>query len=172
VVFIGTWANDKRTTFLERLLADGVALTVYGNSWEKLPTSSPLREGDVVRFRPVYGSDMSQILNGSKIALAFLRAHNRDQQTARTYEIPACGAFMLHERTSEAVSLFKEGSEAEFFDSYDEMRDKIRYYLSNSSAREAIARNGYLRATQFDMSYDARVQTVFDTYRGGAGGEP
>ena len=34
-----------------------------------------------------------------------------DRTTTRTFEIPASGGFMLHERNEEVLSLYREGSE-------------------------------------------------------------
>ena len=52
---------------------------------------------------------------------------------------------MLGERTLEHISLFNEGTEAEFFDSNEEMLLKIKYYLTNEAMRIKIAKAGRLR---------------------------
>ena len=89
------------------------------------------------------GDDMSKVMNAGKIVLAFMREHNDEKIGCRTYEIPLCGAFMLHERTKEAEKLFISGKEADFFGSYDELKEKIDFYLTNPDLRATIAKAGY-----------------------------
>ena len=75
----------------------------------------------VIENRPIYGEDYVKGLCATRINLCFLRKINRDLQTDRTMEIPACGAFMLAERTDEHLRLFAEGKEAAHFDSNEEL---------------------------------------------------
>lgn len=165
IVFVGTYAKDKRTDYLEKLCEDGYNVKVYGNGWQKHPKNSCLRKKGMIQFKDAYCEDLSKIFNSSKIILAFLRKHNRDVQTGRTYEIPACGAFMLHERTDEAKMLFNEGKEAEFFDSYEELKQKIDFYLNHPIEREIIAMAGYQKAIIIEFSYENRAKTILDNYK-------
>jgi len=165
LVFVGTYANDKRAEYSERLCRDGYKIKIYGTGWDGGILRCPcLRKNNRLAYRGVHSEEMSKVFNASKIVLAFLRAHNKDKQTTRTYEIPACGAFMLHERNDEVAAIFKEGEEAEFFEGYEEMKKKIDYYLGHSEERERIAKKGYERIKRYDCTYEARVETILDAY--------
>jgi len=58
---------------------------------------------------------------------------------------------MLAERTQMHMSLFREGIEAEFFDSVAEMSDKVRYYLKNDKSRKAVAEAGYRKVLRLGL---------------------
>jgi spore maturation protein CgeB len=108
------------------------------------------------------GKSYAQAISSAKVTLCFLRKINRDLHTSRSVEIPACGGFMLAERTVEHSSLFKEGEEAEFFSNKNELLDKVRYYLSNDKQRKLISNNGLIRARNSGYSYDDMVQRIIN----------
>jgi spore maturation protein CgeB len=116
------------------------------------------------------GDDFARACSAFKINLAFLRKLNRDQQTTRSVEIPACGGFMLAERTPEHLRMFAEGEEAEFFSSVEELAAKCRRYIDDSAARESIARRGHERCIRDDYSNAAHIARAFRTL--GLGGPP
>ena len=153
VGFTGTHESERADT-LDYLSRHGVRLLVTGGEWP--PSFHP--PGAVVCRREVWGPEYVQSLARAKISLCFLRKANRDLQTTRSVEIPACGRFMLAERTVEHRRLFKEGIEAEFFSSKEELLDKCKWYSANDAARDAIARCGHKRAVQGGYSYEGRFR--------------
>ena len=118
-----------------------------------------------IEGRAVYGDQYAEVLCAFDINLCFLRRLNRDRQTQRSVEIPACGAFMLAERTEEHLDLFKEGIEAEFFDSDEELLAKVRYYLANPEQRKRIAAAGLERCLRGGYSYHDRLRWMLEKAR-------
>jgi spore maturation protein CgeB len=115
---------------------------VRGPDWRRFGKSHPL-----LRISDTYvgDADYARVMSATKINLGFLRKLNRDLQTTRSIEIPACRAFMLAERTHEHGRLFEEGKEAEFFGDFDELLAKCRHYLTHDAQRRAIAAAGHRR---------------------------
>jgi spore maturation protein CgeB len=162
VAFIGTWGQE-RSQILEDLVRSNFPyrLSVWGNYWNKLSAKSQLRQ--YIKFQPVYGSTQAKIFNATKIALGFLL--KPDLHTARSFEIPAYGAFMLAERTIEHNTFFTEGKEIACFDGVEELHEKINYYLSHDDERIAIAKAGFKKVTEGGNSYIDRMQRVLDVYQ-------
>lgn len=156
VSFVGGY-EQARAEALCRLAASGISVRVWGNRWHLLQKRP---ENLVIEERPVFGDDYARVLCASKINLAFLRKVNRDTQTTRTMEIPACGAFMLAERTEDHLRLFEEGVEAAFFESDEELEKKIRHYLACDDERKGIARAGLLRCKNSGYSNSERLAPV------------
>lgn len=149
VSFTGHWEADGREHLLYAISNEPrIKLRIFGGGlWRKSPLFSML---DLVAgpIKPVLGADYNLVLNSTRIALVFLSKLNRDTYTRRCFEIPAAGAFMLCEFTTDMASLFKEGVEAEYFRSREELLDKVRFYLSNDNARVRIARAGHEKVLQ------------------------
>jgi spore maturation protein CgeB len=119
----------------------------------------------------VMGEEYSRALQASCICLGLLSekrkgANSGDLITSRTFNIPACGAFLLHERNEESVRYFQEREEAAFFGSPEELAEQVDYYLRHAQVRESIARRGRERCLASGYSLDDRMRKVvswFDT---------
>ncbi len=152
VGFIGAFEEDRAQRMLY-LAKNGIKVIVWGLDWG--PWVGKHKNLDV-KNKPVFGDDYSKVICATKINLCFLRKINRDEATCRTMEIPACGAFMLGERTKRHLDFFEEGKEAEFFGSNEEMLQKVRFYLENDEKRKEIARAGRERCLK--SGYSQREQ--------------
>lgn len=154
VGFVGTFERD-RADLLAFLGRAGIPVTIRGNGWESMARRAV--PGLTIR-PPVYGADYARVISATRINLTFLRKINRDLQTTRSIEIPACGGFMLAERSDEHARLFREDAEAVFFDRPEELLEKTRHYLRHETERAAIAAAGRARCLDCDYSYAARLR--------------
>jgi len=142
VGFVGM-AEEERARSLAKLAAAGVSVRIWGDGWSAW--RDRLNAGFELGGPSQWGDPYARILSCTDINVAFLRKANRDQHTSRSIEIPACGGFMLAERSPEHALLFSEGAEAEYFGSDDELIDKVRYYLARPEDRKRIAAAGHAR---------------------------
>jgi spore maturation protein CgeB len=160
VGFIGAFERERADSLLF-LAKHGVKVRVWGAGWGSWKKRN-LHPNLVIEDRCLWGEEYARAICSFDINLGFLRKLNRDLQTSRSIEIPACGRFMLAERTSEHLGLFAEGVEAEFFSNNEELLEKCRYYLSHVEEREKIGTAGRLRCLRSGYRYERHVQTVID----------
>lgn len=155
VGFIGVW-EEERAKFILHLAKHGVNVRVWGDGkWLQYKGLFPnLR----IEGRGLFTDEYCLALSAFKISLCFLRKMNFDQQTTRSVEIPACGGFMLAERTNEHLSLFEENVEAAYFETMDELLNKTIEYLGNDDRRRMVAKAGLERCQNSGYSYGERIR--------------
>lgn len=155
VGFIG-WPEAERAASMLHLARRGVPVRIWGPWRRSLRYHPDLR----VEGRPLWSDDYASALSAFRINLCFLRKVNRDRHTTRSVEIPACGAFMLAERTEEHLALFEEDREAVYFSSDDELLEKVRWYLAHEDERARIAEAGRQRCWTGGYTYERRLEQV------------
>lgn len=163
VVFIGTWSPKK-----ERLMASlaralpKARVKIWGCQWSR-SQSTVLAQS--IMGTEVTGDDYTRAICGASICLGLLSeagggASSGDLITARTFQIPACGAFMLHERNSQVLEYFQEDKEAAFFGTPQELSHKVRYYIEHPAERYEISQAGLNRSQADGYAIDSRMKAV------------
>ena len=163
VVFIGHYEADGRKQYLEELVRQGFKLRIFGPGYDWDPVlvnSYELKSQAPVRL--VWGEEYNKALCGAKVALCFLSKLNRDTYTRRCFEIPATGTLMLSEHSNDLVSLYKEGREADFFKSKEEMILKLKNYLGDEKLRKIVAANGYQRVLADGHDVISRMKQLLE----------
>jgi spore maturation protein CgeB len=87
----------------------------------------------------------------------------------RAFEVTACGGFEMINYRKGLSQLFEIDKEVVSFNNYNDLIEKIDYYLSHDNERAMIAEAGRLRAHK-DHTYKLRLQlmlkTVFENEKG------
>lgn len=155
ICFLGHFESDRRITELDTLMNQLPAkYKVHGSGWAENSRGRPWASLDTTELQ---GERYVLALNAAKIALVFFSTWNSDTYTRRVFEIPACGTFMLSQRTETMQSLYVEDKEAVYFSSPEELVDKARYYLRNDTQRERIALAGHLRCIKSGYDIYSRM---------------
>lgn len=155
ISFIGSWDKD-RERWLSHLAGRG--LRIYGNAWNKSHSPELLK---CIQNTEVFVREYSLVCGLSKININLLREQNYTSCNMKTFEIPACGGFLLAMRSEEQEAILPEGVGAEYFSTPDEMLMKANYYLSHEEERKKIAKRGNELIREY--TYDKFCRLVIDS---------
>lgn len=166
--FVGHWSPKK-----EALLADlrqrvpAIDLRIWGPGWCQAQA--------VVRScwqgRGAYGDELAAIYSLSKINLGLLSeagtgVSSGDATTARSWQIPAAGGFLLHEDTPEIRASFAAGSQVALFSDPDQLAAQVRHFLVDEGTRRALAAAGHQRAMSVPYTYARAVEIILARHAG------
>lgn len=167
VSFVGCW-SPKKEEYIGHLInhLSRLDIRIYGPGWHHARAAVAAHW----QKRGAFGDEYALICQASRINLGLLSEAGGgtrlgDQTTARTWQIPACGGFMLHERTEELARYFEPEKEVGTFSGPLELLVKISYYLANESIRHSIAEAGYQRSRQDNYTYIPMAETILNYHR-------
>jgi hypothetical protein len=163
VTFIGG-ADADRVPFFEHLTrsAPDVRLALYGGGWD---SHQDLRR----HYRGfALGEGFRNAIGAASISINLVRRANRDGHVMRTFEVPACGGFMLAERTEEHQELFTEDEHVGFFDDANELAEKVAHYLSEPDRTRAMAADCHQLVVTAGHTYKDRLLEIIDLVGGDA----
>lgn len=84
----------------------------------------------------------------------------RRQIKGRTFEVPACGGFLLTGNADNIGDYYAEGKEIVIFKDKNDLAEKCKFYLGHEEERIAIARAGYERTIK-EHTYEKRFKEIF-----------
>jgi spore maturation protein CgeB len=161
VSFIGT-PYDDRAEILSRLNRDGVPVVVSGDARVWSRALSPEAYAAIYFSGELYNQQYREAIWRSKMNLSFLTRSNQDEYTHKSFEIAGCGGFLMAERSQGHELKFREGQEAVFFDSYEDLLLKIRQYLPDEANRNRIAAAGQRRAFADGYHNDRQMTLILE----------
>ncbi|SEB46790.1 CgeB family protein [Terriglobus roseus] len=165
VSFIGT-PYDQRPTFLTQLWREcGFAVQVNGSVIWKPALAAVGGQQIYNGSGELRNADYREGIWRSRINLSFLTHSNQDEFVHKSFEIAACGGFLLAERSAGHKLRFEEDVEAVFFEGLDECAAKIRQYLKDEGGRASIAAAGQRRATTSGYDNDTQIRQIIERVR-------
>jgi spore maturation protein CgeB len=144
-------ANHHRTFFLQNI----PDLSVYGNKdWKELKWSNITYKGFIKQF-----TDVSEVFYKSKININITRIYALDGLSDRIFNVLFSGGFLISNRNDALLELFDDKKEVVTFDSVEELKSLIKYYLKNETERNKIALSGYQKVIK-EHSFTNRIEYI------------
>jgi spore maturation protein CgeB len=103
-----------------------------------------------------YKFDAHHIADNFKSALGT----QRRQIKGRTFEVPACGGFLLTGDADNLRDYYIDGKEIVIFKDKNDMVEKCKYYLMHDDERCRIAEAGFQRTIK-EHTYERRFKEIF-----------
>ncbi len=159
--FMGAGYPNRRAAFRHFARRD---FKIWGTEWEGDAVLAPLVQGQGQR---ICTEDAVRIFNASTVNLNLHSSIRADQFVSggdfvnpRTFEIAACGAFQLVDKRGLMPELF-DGNDLATFETFEELQEKIGYFVSRPEERSAYAARGRARVLA-GHTYAKRMQTLLD----------
>lgn len=172
VSFVGCWSPEKEKLIFSILRGRrDLKVVVYGIGWKYSSAGFKKALGD--NLKPgVFGDELAIVYNASKVNLGLLSKAAgdpglADQVTARTFQIPASGAFMLHQDTPEVRSYFHPEKEIMLFADEKDLLVKLDRALSDAEFRETIRTNSYARCMKEPYDYAGAAGEIIRKFEAG-----
>lgn len=162
VSFLGTPYDDRAMTLTRLAEQEGLPVTISGNPRQWQAALSATAFANLYREGELFLEKYREAIWRSRINLSFLTHSNQDEFVHKSFEIAACGGFLLAERSQGHLDRFVEDQEAVFFTGYDELAQKIKYYLDREPERARIAAAGQRRAQASGYDNDTQVQRILE----------
>jgi spore maturation protein CgeB len=158
LVFIGL-CEPQRERIIQFLLEKGVSITLAGHGWRgfvsRYSGSPNLNYIGVSVQNDAYGS----LISSAKFSLGLLSKKFQELHTTRTFEIPACGTALLTESNEETRSFFND-DEAIFYESPEELVEKIVYFKNHPDELNALTEKGMQRVQADGRDYGSILNNI------------
>lgn len=151
VLFIGH-CESERDLVLQRLIDSGIKVVVAGIKWEQFAKRNQNNPLLTYLGKGIYGADYAMALSTYQFSWGALSKWIPELHTTRTFEIPACGTALITERNAETSSFFNE-NEAVFYNTPEEMVERIKYYQNHPHELETLTNKGRERVIRDGRDY-------------------
>ncbi|WP_289055257.1 CgeB family protein [Carboxylicivirga marina] len=158
VLFIGHHEKEREEV-LQKLIDEDIAVCIAGIKWQSFADKNKTKTKFKYLGNGIYGKDYVKTLSAYQFSWGSVSKWIPELHTTRTFEIPACGTALITERNNETSSFFKD-DEAIFYDSLDDMIEKIRYYQNHPQELQQLTQKGTQRVHNDGRDYESILRKV------------
>lgn len=157
--FIGRYHSYVERGYLVKLLEEQFDFKVYGDDyWNEENIYS--YAGNAEHF-----NEMPQIFKSSKINLNLIRSFVDSGLPMRVFDVLGCGGFLLTNAKKDIYKYFEDGKHLVVFHDWNDLIEKLHYYLTHEEERIEIAQNGYEEVKKhhtYEIRLRKMLETIFD----------
>jgi len=147
----------KRRDLIQGLLTLGIQTFGDPQGWRDL-IGPGLKTNPDIDYRTSLGRIYSRIA----VNLNITSCQMKTAVNQRVFDVPLAGGFVLSDNQPDLSELFAMGSEAVSYESLDDCREKIAFYLKNPDARERIS-SAARRRIQAEHLYLHRAKVILES---------
>ncbi len=155
-VLLGKEASCRKRLEIISNIAARYRIDVYGDDGWREASGRMLK----LHGRVPYGK-LPDIYCASAINLNINRVYATDPVPLRVFDIAACGAFVMSDRSSDLVDIFEPDTEIGVFSSLREMHEKIDFFLDHPEQRKAAAERARKKVVE-KYSLRHRLDIILD----------
>ncbi|PIQ82926.1 MAG: hypothetical protein COV76_00990 [Candidatus Omnitrophica bacterium CG11_big_fil_rev_8_21_14_0_20_64_10] len=150
-------ADPDRLKTIRPLIRSGFRVRLVGGYWERDAVCRPCAVGEMD------GAGLRRAVAAARVVLGLVRRANRDDNSMRTFEVPAMGGCMLTEATAFHRTLFgPEGEAVLYFQGEAEMVRKLRWLLDHDADRRRLMAAARRRITEGKHTYGDRLRVMLE----------
>lgn len=159
--FIGSY-DKERSNMVNKL--NTKQLVVYGDAKWYSRTTKSSKSRQFYKGKSLYGQEYIDAVAQAAGVFNFLRWQNIQEgsHNMRTFEVPGYGGLLISERTAEQEYYFKDNAEAVYFDSLEELNDKLSFLGKNPSLINNIKKNARLKCIRGGHGYNQRARQLIE----------
>jgi spore maturation protein CgeB len=148
-----------RVRLLERLLAKGIPLKVYGAGFPRWLGASSVRDAHTGRC--VFREEKARVYRSASGVLSTMHPAEIAGVNGRLFQATGCGAAVLTEFRPAVPELFSVGDEVLAFRDFDELVGQATRLL-NETGLTARLGDAAARRAHRDHTYDLRVAAILE----------
>jgi spore maturation protein CgeB len=160
-VFVGSF-DRERYRWLEQVKSS--RLVIYGERKWSSRTFGNSKVNKSFKGYSVLEQELVNTTVAAKAMINLLRKQNllTNSHNMRTFEVPGYGGLLISQRTEEQMDFFKENVEALYFDSVEELNEKMEYLEKHPEQVLKVKRAGKLKSISADYSYRRRMRDFYE----------